>query len=817
MSSYVKLGSAALLPVIFSIILYLVDKKTAFGRLNKWVKQIVFGCVFGALAIIGTEFGVSVHGATMNVRDAAPVCAGLIFGAPAGVISGLIGGVERYLAAAWGAGEYTKIACSLSTIAAGLFAAWLRKYMFDDKKPSWLYGLATGAVAEVFHMLMVFLTNMDDARNCFVIVQQCAIPMITACSLATMLATLAISLLGKERLIFDRAKINITQTFQHSLLICVLIAFGLTSAFTYFVQDSVSNNQTENLLRVNISDVTSDISEASDAHLLDKARIAAAEVNSRGEVSSRELRAIAQTHNIVEINLIDENGIVVAATDPQNIGFDMHSGNQSSAFLILLNGVNKEFAQSYQPIARDNRVMRKYAGVALEKGGFVQVAYDAEDFQKDIAQQVVASVRNRHVGENGYLIVCDENFNIVSDRYDRTGWGLTTTGIHTEDTNAPRKSVFEATIYDESVYCMYDTTEGYYIISALPVAEAQLSRNMSVYITIFMEVMVFTALFILIYFLIKRLVVDNIRRVNASLSEITSGNLNVTVDVRSSEEFASLSDDINTTVSALKHYIDEAAARIDKELEFARTIQLSALPNNFPPEARHKEFDIWAGMTTAKEVGGDFYDFYMLGPSKLAFMIADVSGKGIPAAMFMMTAKTMIKNLSETGVDVDDVFIRANDQLCDGNDAGMFVTAWMGVLDLRTGLITFVNAGHNPPLIRKKDGSFEYLRSRASLVLAGMDGIRYRKNELQLEPGDTIYLYTDGVTEATNANEELYGEARLLKRLNSMEISDVEQICRAVKADVDQFVGEAPQFDDITMVCLTLNDLQDPNSLDKHH
>ena len=207
-------------------------------------------------------------------------------------------------------------------------------------------------------------------------------------------------------------------------------------------------------------------------------------------------------------------------------------------------------------------------------------------------------------------------------------------------------------------------------------------------------------------------------------------------------------------------------------------------------------------MHTAKEVGGDFYDFYFVDDDTLAFLIADVSGKGIPAAMFMMQSKTLLKSYAESGMSVEMVFTNANEKLCEGNDADMFVTAWMGCLNIRTGLLTFANAGHNPPAVKHEDGSFTYLKTRAGFVLAGMEGIRYRKNELQLQPGDVIYLYTDGVTEAINGSEELYGEDRLLSILNAHAGDSAQNICDAVKADVDVFAGEAEQFDDITMLCL---------------
>ena len=258
-----------------------------------------------------------------------------------------------------------------------------------------------------------------------------------------------------------------------------------------------------------------------------------------------------------------------------------------------------------------------------------------------------------------------------------------------------------------------------------------------------------------------------------------------------------MSDDINSTVSTLKRYIAEAAARIDKELEYAKQIQLSALPTNFP---EGEEYNIYAQMIAAKEVGGDFYDFYKLNDTTVAILVADVSGKGIPAAMFMMTAKTIIKDLAESGMAVNEIFTKANEKLCESNESGMFVTAWMGILDITTGNMKFANAGHNPPILKRANGNFEYLKTRAGFVLAGMDGINYRAGELMLYPGDRLFLYTDGVPEATNAENKLYGEDRLIDFMNKNVNTKATDLLPALKANIDEFVGDAPQFDDITML-----------------
>lgn len=267
--------------------------------------------------------------------------------------------------------------------------------------------------------------------------------------------------------------------------------------------------------------------------------------------------------------------------------------------------------------------------------------------------------------------------------------------------------------------------------------------------------------------------------------------------------YISMVKDLETYVINLKSVTAEKE-RINAELTLASDIQAHMLPCIFPPFPEHDEFDLYATMTPAKEVGGDFYDFYMLDEDHLAVVIADVSGKGVPAALFMVITKTLIKNQAQMGLEVNDVFTVVNQLLCEGNDAGLFVTAWMGILDVTSGKLTYANAGHNPPLLKQKDGSFIYLKSRPGLVLAGMEGIRYRKNELTMEPGDRLFLYTDGVTEATNADNQLYGEERLKQFMDGHIEDGVAEVLPGLKKDIDNFVGEAPQFDDITMLVLDL-------------
>ena len=569
-----RLAAASLIPILLSGFFTALEKKTKFSTWRYGVRQGIIGAAFGLAAILSTEYGVPAgDGVMVNVRDAAPLCAGLFFGAPAGLIAGFTGGLYRWLCVFWGGGMITRTACSLATVLAGVFSGMMRRQLFESRNAGFLSGFGIGTTMKVLHMLLVLVTNIRDVSKAFYYVQICSFPMIVCTGISVSFASLASGFsLAQERIDLKNRRLSYDFTFW--LLVCVVIAFLTTSSFT---------------------------------------------------------------------------------------------------------------------------------------------------------QQIVYRI----------------------------------------------------------------TTE-----------EAELYRQVTLYLVVFMEILIYTAMFILIYQMLKKKVVRNLQRVNAGLKAIAGGDLDTVIDVRAYREFSALSDDVNATVATLKRYIREAEARIDQELELARQIQHSALPSVFPPYPARTEFDLYASMNAAKEVGGDFYDFYFVGEDQLAFIVADVSGKGIPAAMFMMTAKTTIKDLAESGLPVDEVLTLTNERLCDNNEAGMFVTAWMGILDLKTGLVRFANAGHNPPLVRRSGGGFEYFKARPGLVLAGMEGIRYRAGEMQLAPGDEIFLYTDGVTEATDTAETLYGEDRLNGILNACRDEPIDGLCRRVKADVDAFVGDAPQFDDITMLAL---------------
>ena len=238
---YVKFISAALLNVALVLGVYFLEKRTRFGKLKRIQKELIIGALFGASAIYASLFGVKIWGATMNVRDASPISAGLIFGPVAGVVSGVIGGGFRALTVLWNPdSSFTALACSVSTLLAGCVAALLRKFMFDDKKAGWAPAVGITLVLEVFHMLMIFLTNMDEAYDAFLFVKQCTIPMILANSLSVGLSLLIITFVSKEKIIRRGTDKGIAQTFQRWLLLCIILAYGITSLFTFNLQTGIA-------------------------------------------------------------------------------------------------------------------------------------------------------------------------------------------------------------------------------------------------------------------------------------------------------------------------------------------------------------------------------------------------------------------------------------------------------------------------------------------------------------------------------------------------------------------------------------------------
>ena len=325
---------------------------------------------------------------------------------------------------------------------------------------------------------------------------------------------------------------------------------------------------------------------------------------------------------------------------------------------------------------------------------------------------------------------------------------------------------------------------------------------------------IFSALLIVIT---SRTLAVPIRRLSAAAEQLvaeeqagetTGSSIFSQLTIRTGDEvealygsLAQMERDINAYISDLVNVTAEKE-RIGAELNVAAQIQADMLPRIFPPFPERHEFDLYASMKPAKEVGGDFYDFFLIDDDHIGLVMADVSGKGVPAALFMVIAKTLIKNRAQMGGGPGEILEYVNGQLCEGNEAELFVTVWLAILEISTGRGLAANAGHEHPVIRRVNGAYEPVIYRHSPAVATMEGLRFKEHSFELQPGDTLFVYTDGVTEATDANNALFGMDGMLAALNAVPDAAPEALIRGVHGAIDRFVGRAPQFDDVTMLAL---------------
>lgn len=591
-------------------------------------------------------------------------------------------------------------------------------------------------------------------------------------------------------------------------------AFVVTFSLSFYIQTRQAKVNSEEIINLKIEDAKKQIAQNSfnlaaiqsnnDKSAIQKARICAyiLKIHPGTANNTEAIYTLMTMLDVDEINIVNGKGFITASTRPEFVGFDMSSGKQSGYFMRLLS-TDAELVQELQTTTYDSKIIMQYAGVRrTDAPGFIQIGYFPE---RVVEARGVADIKNLatgfRIGAGGEVFVCK---NGIIESIDDRKWlskPAVQYGVNLQNEKAGRS--FTAKIGGVGMLCIFKEFQGYTIVGALPENEMFTNRNSTAVALVIFNFILFGVIFALISWLVQKVVISGIYSMNHSLKKITEGNLDEVVQVKTNEEFISLSNGINSTVKALKDAITEAAARLDKELEFAREIQVASLPNVFPPFPNRHEFDICAAMHTAKEVGGDFYDFFLIGEDRLGLVMADVSGKGVPAALFMMTAKTHIKNCMQIGGgDLDLVMNNVNNLLCENNDTGMFVTAFVAELNFETGELVYVNAGHNTPLLRRAGSDYEWLTGESGLMLAAMEGFQYEKNTLKLDFDDQLYLYTDGVTEALNPGLELYSDNRLQTVLNQAKELNVTELLPYIKDDIVSFAAGAEQADDITMLSL---------------
>jgi len=392
---------------------------------------------------------------------------------------------------------------------------------------------------------------------------------------------------------------------------------------------------------------------------------------------------------------------------------------------------------------------------------------------------------DRSASTSGYY--ADDGAIIGYDWIDSTGW-LMVTVLDYDLMMAPVHSVAES------------------VSAAGEKMQAAITAETQKVLVIFLVVtLALFALVLLTATQLSKSITKPIARLTDGARKIGQGDLDYAFDNLGTDEMGMLAATFNGMTVRLKEYMGEVARsaaekqRLESELDLARSIQLGMLPKKIDCPG----YEFAGMMLPAKEVGGDFYDFFRVGEEKLCFVVADVSGKGVGAALFMTVAKMVIKTAAQTkGVRVDQLLGTANDLLCQENPAELFVTAYVGIVDLATGEISYACAGHNPPILVRRDGTAAFVPVIPKLPLAGMEHMRYQSQQIRLDKGETLFLYTDGVTEATDQQENMYGNDRLLQTVKTRHSSPVEHMVHFVKADIDEFVAGAPQFDDITLLVI---------------
>ncbi|MBR0253299.1 MAG: SpoIIE family protein phosphatase [Synergistaceae bacterium] len=418
-----------------------------------------------------------------------------------------------------------------------------------------------------------------------------------------------------------------------------------------------------------------------------------------------------------------------------------------------------------------------------------------------------------------YAFLVDNKGNIIDNENasDKTNSLSSEKGINSEVVNRILSGQTDVSLTDDRIYYAYTPIEsnGWKFCVRMP-ESVILAPVRSVQRNIIFMMSLFLAAFILITMIVtvatrkfSKDLTNPIISLSHDVEEISGGNLDYRAKIYDNDEIGDLAKSFNAMAVSLKDYINNLASitaekeRISTELNVATQIQADMLPRIFPAFPERKEFDIYASMNPAKEVGGDFYDFFFIDDKHLALVMADVSGKGVPAALFMVISKTLIKTRALMGGTPSEILYDVNNQLCEGNDAGLFVTVWLGILDIETGKITAANAGHEYPALKRVDNtSFELLKDKHTPAVATIEEIRFKNYEIELTPGDVLFIYTDGVAEATNSSEELYGTDRMIKDLNKYTDSKIDELLINMKKEVDKFTGDAPQFDDITMLGL---------------
>ena len=574
----------------------------------------------------------------------------------------------------------------------------------------------------------------------------------------------------------------------------------------------------------------------------------------KSDAQEKGLGELAKRLQIAEINVSDGNGYIIAAYPSNSLGVSFKEGNKHLMEFMRLLDPNDAPPIIIQPVREsfsEPGAYLLYAGIKrTDAPGFIQIGVPGEWIRRYMGLSSVTNFVTTNMGngffgifKNGRLIT---EFNgleklpledldledtettekiesvFLNGRlclihaelkrlYQDPSYGLTDddkllvddllgdelaaeTGEHKEEEKEEKKEVEE-----EDAGGSEDDSQ-FIFIAAMPQTELFKSRRLMFACLIVVNFFVLLITFLMLSYFIKRFIVSSVYKINRSLKKITNGNLEEKVNVKTSKEFTDLSNGVNTTVGALKSAMDEVKRRVEEELRLAQKIQEAALPDLTSRYSREKCFDVYAVNRPMHLVGGDMYDFFYIDEKRLVFYVADVSGHGVAASLFMMKTMALVKNLALSGISLADVVTATNHFLSENNTT-MFVTGFFCELDLSTGQMTYVNAGHNPPFIRRNEGTFMPIKPHINLILGVTANLTYESATMQLDPGDEFMLYTDGITEATADNIGCFEASRALETLNAVpQNKSAKETTQELLDAVDRFTGNAEPSDDETVL-----------------
>ena len=731
-----------------SILLVLVFL-AAFGCDRIWwlkSRPWLVGVVFGVLGIAADPLFMVLRDWGGLVRDAPPIAAALYFGPVAGIVAGAIAAVWSSIFPSQAASVVNLWLCPFATLITAVYAAAVGRWFFDSRRPAPVPAAIVAAFGEVTHLAVDAFSNTASMSQIVGIGYWAFTNEVVAYVVLTVLVAFACGAgRGWRRNFLSGTSVAMT---------VFAVAFGLFAVYEVRQAKAQVDLEVDDAQRRLEHDVDDQLgfmlhcnSEAITAHL-----------KSAKPLPAARMRELAQFCDVDVLHVVGRDGVILASTDEAVVGWDFKSTPATSPYMGLVDGSAAFIKQRFRHSQVNPGVVAKYIGTGFPDGsGFIQLGYLHSRLEREFSKFFFPMLEDMTVGASGYYVVANRaSGRIAADAAGHrgiVGKTLDEIGLRPPPGDDGRVGAFTANVFGQLSRCRGRNVGDWCVYCVVPAVDACGSTLLTVF---------FVGVQLLVICMAFQIVGHRFREARAKIELL-----------RANED-----------------------ARREKDLGLAQTIQHAALPSRYPDE---DDFRIYARMDAAKEVGGDFYDFFTLPSGEIGFLIADVSGKSVPGAMFMMQAKMVLRTcLFAPGEDLAAAVAEANARLCENNAAEMFVTAWIGTYDRGTRVVRYVSAGHNPPLVKRADGTVKWVRARPCSPLAAVEGVRYRVETLSLGKGDTLLLYTDGVTEATDADLELYGERRLEAAIAAADGKVVD----TVRADVDRFVAGAEQADDITLLAL---------------